>query len=66
MCTCNPATLEAKFWIGVGLILVGGKSSSIGRWVVWPPLIQHKERSVTKYWDPTENNNEPRFKDGLN
>lgn len=66
MCTCNPATLEAKFWIGVGLILVGGKSSSIGGWVVRPPLIQHKERSVTKYWDPTENNNEPRFKDGLN
>ena len=66
MCTCNPATLEAKFWNGVGLIVVGGKSSSIGGWIVWPPLIQHKERSVTKYWDLTENNNEPRFKDGLN
>ena len=25
-CTCNPATLEAKFQNGVGSILVGGNS----------------------------------------
>ena len=29
-CTCNPATLEAEFWNGVGLIPVGGNSPSIG------------------------------------
>ena len=33
-CTCNPATLEAKFRNGVGLIPVGGSSPSIGRWIV--------------------------------
>ena len=33
-CTCNPATLEAKFWNGVGLIPVGGNSPSIGGWIV--------------------------------
>ena len=66
MCACNPAILEAKFRNRVGLIIVEGKSSAVGGWIVWLPLIQHKERSVTKYWDLTENKNEPRFKDGLN
>ena len=31
---CNPATLEAKFRNGVGSILVGGNSPSIGGWTV--------------------------------
>ena len=39
VCTCNPATLEAEFRNGVG-------------WI--PSLIQHYERSLTKYWDITE------------
>ena len=33
-CTCNPATLEAKFQVDVGLIPVGGNSISIGGWIV--------------------------------
>ena len=53
-CTCNPATVEAEFRNGVGSIPVGGNSPSIGRWIVRPPVIQHMERSLTKYWDPTE------------
>ena len=39
--TCNPATLEAEFWNGVGSIPVGGNSPSIGGWIVRPPVIQH-------------------------
>ena len=33
-CTCNPATLEAKFRNSVGSIPVGGNSPSIGGWIV--------------------------------
>ena len=33
-CTCNPATLEAEFRNGVGLIPVGGNSPSIGGGIV--------------------------------
>ena len=40
-CTSNPATLEAEFRDGVGLIPGGGNCPSIGGWVVWPPVIQH-------------------------
>ena len=40
-CTCNPATLEVEFRNGVGSIPVGGNSSLIGGWIVWPPVIQH-------------------------
>ena len=40
-CTCDPATLEAEFQNGVGLIPVGGNSPSIGGYIVWPPVIQH-------------------------
>ena len=29
-CTCNPATLEAESWNGVGSIPVGGNSLLIG------------------------------------
>ena len=47
-CTCNPATLEAEFRNGVGSIPVGGNSPSIGGWI-GPPVIQHWERSLTKY-----------------
>ena len=54
VCTCNPATLKAKFLNGVDSIPVGGNSPSIGEWIVWPPVIQHKDRSLTKYWDLTE------------
>ena len=35
-------------------VLVGRKSASLARWIVWPPVIQHKERSLTKYWDQAE------------
>ena len=47
--TCNPATLEAKFQNGVGLMAIGGNNSSIGRWVKWKSVIQHKEKGLTKY-----------------
>ena len=33
-CTCNPATLEAKFLNGVGSIPVEGNSPLIGGWIV--------------------------------
>ena len=33
-CMCDPATLEAKFQNGVGLIPVGGNSPSIGGYIV--------------------------------
>ena len=33
-CTCDPATLEAEFQNGVGLIPVGGNSPSIGGYIV--------------------------------
>ena len=33
-CTCNPATLETKFWNGLGETPVGGNSPSIGEWIV--------------------------------
>ena len=52
--TFNPATLEAEFRNVVGSIPVGGNSPSIGEWIVWPPVIKHKERSLTKYCDLTE------------
>ena len=34
VCTCNTATLEAKFWNDVGSMPVGGNSPSIGGWTV--------------------------------
>ena len=58
-CNCNPDALEAEFRNGVGLIPVRGNSPSMGGWIVWPPAIQQKERSLNKYWDPTDN--KPRF-----
>ena len=33
-CTCNPASLGAKFQNGVGLRPVGGNSFLIGGWIV--------------------------------
>ena len=33
-CTCNPATLEAKFRNRVGSIPAGGNSPLIGGWIV--------------------------------
>ena len=53
-CTCNPATFEAEFRNGVGSIPVGGNSLSIGGCIVWPPVIQGKDRTLIKYWDLTE------------
>ena len=50
----NPATLEAKFRDGVGSVPVGGNSPSIGGWILWPTVIQQKERSLNKYWDLNE------------
>ena len=44
VCTCNPASLEAELWNGVGgenWGLVGGNSPLIGGWIVRPPVIQH-------------------------
>lgn len=32
-CTCNPTTLEAEFWDGVGSIQVGSISPLIGGWI---------------------------------
>ena len=33
-CICNSATFETEVRNGVGLILVGGNSPSIGEWIV--------------------------------
>ena len=65
-CTCKSATLETEYWNGVGSIPVRGNSSSIGGWIVWPPVIQHRVRSMTKYWALIRPNSELRFQDGLN
>ena len=45
---------EAPLWNGVGSIPAGGKSSSWSGWIVWPPVTQHKERTLKR-------NNKPRF-----
>ena len=50
-CICNPNTLETTFWNGVGSITIGGSNPSICGWIVWPPVIQLRERSLSKYWD---------------
>ena len=52
--TCNPATLEAEFQNSLGSIPVAGNSPSIGGWIVWPLVIQHKQKNLTKYWDLCE------------
>ena len=39
----------------VGSIPFRGKSPSIGGWSVWANVIQHKDRSLAKYWDLTMN-----------
>ena len=51
--TCNPATSESEFRNSVGSIKVRGNSPLIGRWIVWPPVIQHKERNLAKQGDLT-------------
>ena len=50
----NSATLEAEFRNGVGSVPIRGNSASIGGWIEYPPSIQHRERSLTEYWDLTE------------
>ena len=52
-CICNPTTLEDEFRNGVDSLPVRGNSLSIGGWIVWAPVIQHKERSLSRYWDIT-------------
>ena len=52
--TCNRATKEAEFRKGADSVLVGDNNPSIGGWIVWPSVFQDKDRSLTKYWDPTE------------
>ena len=53
-CTCNPATVDAEFQNGMGSVLVLGDRPSIGGWIMWPPVIQHKEKNLTKYWNTAE------------
>ena len=53
-CTYNPATLEVDFRNGVGPIPVEGNSTSLGGWIVWPPVVQHKEKDLTKNWNLIE------------
>ena len=48
-CTCIPTTLETEFRNGVGSIPFGSSSPSIDGWIVWQPVTQHKERSLSKY-----------------
>ena len=43
-----------EFRNSVGLIPVKGKIPSVGGWIMWPPVIQHKERYLSKYWDQAE------------
>ena len=51
--TCNPVTFEAQFQNSVGSIPVGVNSPSMDGRIVWPPVIQCKERNQTKYWNLT-------------
>ena len=53
-CTCNPPTLYAEFWNGVGSKPVMGNSPFIGGWIMWPPVVLNKERNPTKDWDLSE------------
>ena len=39
-CTCNPAILEAQLPTGVRLKSVWGNSSSLGGWIVRPPVLR--------------------------
>ena len=53
-CICDPATSEGEFQNSVNSIPVEGYSPTIGGWITWLIVIQHKDRSLTKYWDLTE------------
>ena len=46
---------NCKFRSGVDSVLVAGNSLLKGWWILGPPVIQHKDRNLTKYWDLTEN-----------
>ena len=54
---CSTGVLNrcrfSKFRNVVGSIPVEGNSPVIGGWVLWPPIIQHKGRSMTNYWGLT-------------
>ena len=58
-CTCNPATLEPKYWNVVGSIPVGGNSPSIGGWTEWPTfntaLGEEPNYTLGSNWDLTMN-----------
>ena len=53
-CSYNPASLEAEFWKSMDSTPVVCNSASTVGWIVQPPVIQHKESNLTKYWDLTE------------
>ena len=38
----------------LGSVPAGDNGLSIGDWNVWPPVVQHKERLLTKYRDLTK------------
>ena len=52
---CSTFTLEGVFRNGVGSTPVGSNNPSVGGWILQHSIIQHKKRSLTKYWDLTEN-----------
>ena len=54
LCICDPATSEVEFWNSVDSIPIEGYNPSIGGWIMWPLVIQQKNRSLTKYRDLTE------------
>ena len=47
-CTYNPYPFEIEFPKRCGTISNTGNSSSMGGWIMCPPVSQHQERSLTK------------------
>ena len=47
--------MPAEFGNGTGSRPVEGNSSSIGGWIVWPPVARDKKWRLTKYFDVTAN-----------
>lgn len=44
---CTPATLEAEFLNGVGVLPAGASNPSVNRWITSPFEIQHMVRNLT-------------------
>ena len=63
--TCNSVTTEEEFGNGVGSKTIEGKSLSLGGWVVWSLVIQHKERVLINIGTLLGPNIERRFQAGL-